>query len=80
MEGITPAPGDVLVTHTDSITEWADAHREEFCESRLTENLHAHFHLPAHSLLQTIEPAVQGFSEGDETDGITLLAAKCRFS
>ncbi|HXJ92285.1 MAG TPA: SpoIIE family protein phosphatase [Terriglobia bacterium] len=70
-------PGDTLVLYTDGVTEAANADGEEFGECRLIETLRAHGHLPAASLLQTIETTVQQFSPGEQADDITVVVARC---
>ena len=71
------APGDTVVLYTDGVTEAANADGEEFGEFRLIETVRANCHLPAASLLETIEAAVQQFTHGDQADDITVLVARC---
>jgi sigma-B regulation protein RsbU (phosphoserine phosphatase) len=71
-------PGDTLVLYTDGVTEAENADGEEFGECRLIETVRAHDHLPAASLLRTIETAVQQFSRGEQADDITVVVARCR--
>jgi sigma-B regulation protein RsbU (phosphoserine phosphatase) len=72
------ARGDILVLYTDGVTEAPGADGEEFGESRLIEVLRSHCALPAQSLLETVQTAVQRFSSGEQADDITVVVARCK--
>jgi Stage II sporulation protein E (SpoIIE) len=70
--------GDTLVLHTDGVTEAENAQDEQFGESGLVETVLAQRHLRLPSLLEAIVTTVQEFSNGEQADDITLMAAQCR--
>jgi serine phosphatase RsbU (regulator of sigma subunit) len=78
VDEVTLTPGDMLVVYSDGVTEAATAEGEEFGESRLVEILRVQRHLPVSTLLETIVATVQGFSDGEQADDITLVIARCR--
>jgi serine phosphatase RsbU (regulator of sigma subunit) len=71
-------PGDILVIYTDGITEAFSPEGEEFGEERLTEALRRSRELPARDLLAKVVDEVHRFSPGEQSDDITLIAARCR--
>ena len=75
---ISLASGDLLVVYTDGVTEAANSDGEEFGEERLIKVVQAHQLASAEALLKIISAEVQHFSYGEQTDDLTLVAAKSR--
>jgi phosphoserine phosphatase RsbU/P len=75
---VTLAPGDLLVIYTDGVTEAADASGNEFGEERLIETVCKNRELPPAHLVSAIQRAVQGFSDGEQFDDLTLVVARAR--
>jgi sigma-B regulation protein RsbU (phosphoserine phosphatase) len=71
-------PGDLLVIFTDGVTEANDAAGNEFGEARLIETVCANRNLPPAQLASAIQNAVQRFSEGEQSDDLTLVIARAR--
>ena len=71
-------PGDLLVLHTDGVTESFDERDEEFGEQRLIEGLRRRRELPAKAMLESIVDDVRRFSPREQHDDITLIVARCR--
>src|SRR2546428_5244499 len=72
------APGDALLLYSDGITEATGIQDDEFGEARLLETLRRHRHAEASALVAAILEAVRDFSAVEQTDFITLVAARCR--
>jgi len=68
-------PGEVLVLHTDGVTE-ARRGREEFGEHRLRELLASKLGRPAESVAGAIQAAVLEFQGGVARDDIAVLAVR----
>lgn len=76
-ETITLAPGDVLVTYTDGVTEAIDEHDEEYGEARLEALLQRGNHRDADALVDLIDANVRGFTgEREAFDDFTLVVLK----
>jgi serine phosphatase RsbU (regulator of sigma subunit) len=71
-------PGDLLVLHTDGVTESFNDRDEEFGDERLVEGLRRRRGLPPHAILESIVDDVRRFSPHEQQDDITLIAARCR--
>ena len=74
------APGDSLILYTDGVTESFHEDEEQFGEDRLVDALTKHGKLPAREMLEAVVQEVQRFSQQEQQDDITLIAAKCRES
>jgi len=70
--------GDLLVIFTDGITEAMDARNDEFGEARLLGTLQANRTLPPREVLGALVKAVQQFSDGEQSDDLTLVVARGR--
>jgi serine phosphatase RsbU (regulator of sigma subunit) len=68
--------GDVLVIYTDGITEAVDSLGEEFGVTRLIEAVQARRGLNPQALVSEIFDAVHQFSQGPQSDDLTLIAAR----
>jgi serine phosphatase RsbU (regulator of sigma subunit) len=71
-------PGDLLVLHTDGVTESFSERDEEFGEQRLIDGLRRRRELPAQAILESIVDDVRKFSPREQRDDITLIVARCR--
>ena len=72
------AAGDVLVIYTDGVSEAADDKEEEFGETRLIEVARSHPQHSADDILDAVLASVQGFSQGEQADDMTLIVARGR--
>jgi serine phosphatase RsbU (regulator of sigma subunit)/predicted enzyme related to lactoylglutathione lyase len=72
------AAGDILIVYSDGVTEAANASGDEFGEDRLLEIARAHRHLSMPLLVEKIVEAARQFSHPEQTDDITVVAARCR--
>ncbi|HZM11654.1 MAG TPA: PP2C family protein-serine/threonine phosphatase, partial [Candidatus Limnocylindrales bacterium] len=72
------AAGDVLVIYTDGVSEAADDKEEEFGETRLIEVARSHPQHSADEILDAVLASVQGFSQGEQADDMTLIVARGR--
>jgi sigma-B regulation protein RsbU (phosphoserine phosphatase) len=72
------AAGDVLVIYTDGVSEAADDKEDEFGETRLIEVTRSHQQHSADEILDAVLASVQGFSQGEQADDMTLIVARCR--
>ena len=71
-------PGDILIIYSDGVTEAANADGEEFGEDRLLEIARAHRDLSMPALVERIVAEARRFSEPEQADDITVVAARCR--
>lgn len=71
------APGELLVSFSDGITEAMNHDGEPFGDARLLHVIQAHAGEPAHALVQTITQQVDAFVAGaPQADDMTVLVAK----
>jgi serine phosphatase RsbU (regulator of sigma subunit) len=70
--------GDLLVLHTDGVTESFDERDQEFGEQRLIDALRRRRRLPPPALLESIVDDVRTVSPHEQHDDITLIVARCR--
>jgi serine phosphatase RsbU (regulator of sigma subunit) len=71
------ASGDTLLLYSDGVTESFNAGGEEFGEENLTEAFRKYRGLHPQIMVQSIVKDVQQFSDEEQHDDITLIAAKC---
>jgi len=71
------APGDAVLLYTDGVTEALNGEGEEFGEERLLEATRQHRELSLPELLAAVADQARRFSPHEQTDDITLMAAKC---
>ena len=71
------APGDLLVAYSDGVTE-ARRGGEHFGDERLVEALRSHPDALPDAIVSAILERVQTFSDGDQSDDLTLLVARVR--
>jgi serine phosphatase RsbU (regulator of sigma subunit) len=76
IEEVSFLPGDLLVLHTDGVSEACDESGEEFGDKRLVESVYRHHHLSSQALLTAIVDEVRRFAPNEQQDDITLIAAK----
>jgi serine phosphatase RsbU (regulator of sigma subunit) len=69
-------PGDLLVLHTDGVSEACNEAGEEFGEERIIEGLRRHRGLSSQALLTALIEEVRRFAPNEQQDDITLIAAK----
>ncbi|MBZ5726826.1 MAG: SpoIIE family protein phosphatase [Acidobacteriia bacterium] len=69
-------PGDALVIYSDGVTEAGIDGGEEFGEERLVRALLESHGQPAASLVQGVIEAVTGFSDGQRSDDVTVVAVR----
>ncbi len=77
MEERELAPGDAVLLYTDGVTEALNGEGEEFGEERLLEAIRQHRELSLPELLAAVADQARRFSPHEQTDDITLIAAKC---
>ena len=77
MEERELAPGDAVLLYTDGVTEALNGEGEEFGEERLLEATRQHRELSLPELLAAVADQARRFSPHEQTDDITLIAAKC---
>ncbi|MBZ5592872.1 MAG: SpoIIE family protein phosphatase [Acidobacteriia bacterium] len=70
-------PGDVLAIFSDGVTE-AMRGEEEFGEERFIDELRARVGLPVSEMVAAILGSVQEFSEGTQSDDLTLVIVRGR--
>jgi serine phosphatase RsbU (regulator of sigma subunit)/putative methionine-R-sulfoxide reductase with GAF domain len=76
-ERITLAPGDLLISYTDGVTEAVDHADAEFGMARLEQIVLAHKHASADDVAAAIENAVIEFSPpGKQFDDLTIVVAR----
>jgi len=74
---VSVKPGDVLLFHTDGVTETQSAAGEMYGVERLAENVRTNHHLPAAQLVDTIRTEVAAFSgRGRFNDDFTCIAVR----
>lgn len=72
------AAGDVLVIYTDGVSEASPNEEDEFGEERLIEAASNVRERSAGEVLEAIISEVQGFSQGEQADDMTLIVARGR--
>ena len=77
MEERELAPGDTVLLYTDGVTEALSAEGEQFGEERLLEATRQHRELSLPELLAAVAGQARRFSPHEQSDDITLIAAKC---
>jgi len=77
MEERELARGDAVLLYTDGVTEALNGEGEEFGEERLLEATRQHRELSLPELLAAVADQARRFSPDEQTDDITLIAAKC---
>ena len=70
--------GDTLLLYTDGVTEAVDDKEEEFGEERLAAALRRGTQMSPQELLTFIVESVREFSNGQFSDDLSLIVAKCR--
>src|SRR5580765_8031011 len=76
-ETVTMAPGDLLVTFSDGVTEALNPAGEEFCDERLIASVHAHRDKPLAQLVDSVLGDVRAFCAGaTQSDDITLVMVR----
>jgi serine phosphatase RsbU (regulator of sigma subunit) len=70
--------GDMFALYTDGVTESFNDAGEEFGEHRLVESLRRHREQSSQVLVASIVDDVKKFSQHEQFDDITLIAAKGR--
>jgi serine phosphatase RsbU (regulator of sigma subunit) len=68
-------PGDVLAIFSDGVTE-AMRGEEEFGEARFIDELRLRWRLPVSEMVGAILESVQEFSEGTQSDDLTLVIGR----
>jgi serine phosphatase RsbU (regulator of sigma subunit) len=72
------APGDMLVMHTDGLTDTSNANAELFGDERLIQIVQAHPAASAQELLDAVMAQATAFAGGaPQSDDITLLVIGC---
>jgi serine phosphatase RsbU (regulator of sigma subunit)/catechol 2,3-dioxygenase-like lactoylglutathione lyase family enzyme len=71
------APGDAILLCTDGVTEARDSEGEEFGVEGLLETLRRHREFSSEALLTAVTEQVRRFSPHEQSDDITLIAARC---
>jgi serine phosphatase RsbU (regulator of sigma subunit) len=77
MEECELAPGDSLLLYTDGVTEALNGEGEQFGEERLLEAARRYRELSPPELLTALADHTRRFNPHEQTDDITLIAAKC---
>ena len=77
MEERQLAPGDAVLLYTDGVTEARNGEGEEFGEERLLEAARQHRELSPPDLLVALADRPRRFSPLEQSDDITLIAARC---
>ncbi len=77
MEERELAPGDAVLLYTDGVTEALNGEGEEFGEQRLLDATRKHRELSLPEFLGAIVDQARRFSPHEQSDDITLIAAKC---
>jgi len=74
---LTLAPGELLVSFSDGITEAMSRGGEPYGDARLLAAVEAHAHLPAQALIETIIGLVDAFVDGAaQADDMTMLVIR----
>ena len=76
IQDVSFLPGDLLLLHTDGVSEACDEAGEEFGEARLAASLRRHHGLCSRDLLAALVEEVRRFAPNEQQDDITLIAAK----
>ena len=69
--------GDLIIFYTDGVTEALNAQKQEFGLPRLIDLIKKGQSLSAAELMQSILDSVHQFTEGNRSDDLTLIVAKC---
>jgi serine phosphatase RsbU (regulator of sigma subunit)/catechol 2,3-dioxygenase-like lactoylglutathione lyase family enzyme len=77
MEERELAAGDAVLLYTDGVTEALNDDEEEFGGERLVEAARRHRELSLPELVGAVADEARRFSPHEQTDDITLIAAKC---
>jgi len=77
MEERELAPGDAVLLYTDGVTEARNGEGDEFGEKRLLEAARQHRQMSLPELLAAVAEQARRFSPHEQSDDITLIAAKC---
>jgi serine phosphatase RsbU (regulator of sigma subunit) len=73
-ETVTLAPGDVIVSFSDGVTEALSAAEEEFGDERLLASIRAHIAKPLEAMLHAVLGDVHTFCSGaPPNDDVTLV-------
>ena len=70
-------PGDLVAIFSDGVTE-AMRGEEEFGEARFMEHLRRSQELPVEQIVTSVFNAVQEFSQGNQSDDLTLVVARVK--
>lgn len=70
--------GDLLTLYTDGLTEACSDEGEEFGEQRLLDCVQRHRKSSSANLVRAVLDEVKKFSSLEQSDDITVIAAKCR--
>jgi sigma-B regulation protein RsbU (phosphoserine phosphatase) len=71
------APGTILVSFSDGVTEAVNSYGEEFGMKRVEEEVLLHRNLPAEQLLQSLLAAVGNWvGESEQADDVTIVVAR----
>jgi serine phosphatase RsbU (regulator of sigma subunit)/catechol 2,3-dioxygenase-like lactoylglutathione lyase family enzyme len=77
MEECELAPGDAVLLYSDGVTEALNGEGEEFGEQRLLAAARQHGQRSLPELLAAVADQARRFSPYEQTDDITLIAARC---
>ncbi|MBM3779282.1 MAG: PDZ domain-containing protein [Acidimicrobiia bacterium] len=78
IEEVQLQPGDTLVLYTDGVLEAVNERHEEFGPERLADTVRTNRHLEPAALVAAVHAAVQAFSDGEQVDDLTVVAARVR--
>jgi sigma-B regulation protein RsbU (phosphoserine phosphatase) len=71
------APGTILVSFSDGVTEAVNSYGEEFGMKRVEEEVLLHRNLPAEQLLQSLLAAVGNWvGASEQADDVTIVVAR----
>jgi serine phosphatase RsbU (regulator of sigma subunit) len=77
MEERELSPGDAFLAYTDGVTEARNSDGDEFGEERLVESVRQYRQLSPPELLEAVAEQARRFSPDEQSDDVTLIAAKC---
>jgi serine phosphatase RsbU (regulator of sigma subunit)/catechol 2,3-dioxygenase-like lactoylglutathione lyase family enzyme len=77
MEERELSPGDAFLAYTDGVTEARNSDGDEFGEERLVESVRRYRQLSPPELLEAVAEQARRFSPDEQSDDVTLIAAKC---